>query len=321
MNRRYIREAAVVGLYQYFLNLDANIGYFDLQTKGKSLITKKILQNHKKNFDLSHYKEFLPEDDCNVKEDFEEEIFSEKDFLQQFINSYNATLHSLQNRLTDLQNQLKTDSVIFIQLLYKLKKIFNLQINEEVDEWIASVDDGVVNNLKVYYQDFWLDKNGDIDQIKKSILKNVENIKSVQDFVSQLFLIPQFYEYLESVDIEWENNIAILKKKFSDKEFFKVLDENENFESYNEFYLSLVDSVLNNLEFITEKIKQNTLNWDFERISLLDRSILFLAIGEFFFVDHLPKQIIINEYLEISKKISRIDSSTFVNGILDKILI
>lgn len=73
----------------------------------------------------------------------------------------------MQNRLTDLQNQLKTDNVIFIQLLHKLNKIFNLQINEEVDEWIASVDDGVVNNLKVYYQDFWLDKNGDIDQIKK----------------------------------------------------------------------------------------------------------------------------------------------------------
>ena len=63
MNRRYVREAAVVGLYQYFLNLDANIDIFEEQVKEKSLITRQILQNHKRKYDLSHYKDFLPKEE------------------------------------------------------------------------------------------------------------------------------------------------------------------------------------------------------------------------------------------------------------------
>ncbi|MDR2401988.1 MAG: transcription antitermination protein NusB [Cytophagales bacterium] len=318
MNRRYIREAAVVGLYQYFLNFAVNIDCFELQMNGTTLITRQMLRNHKKEFDLSHYNNFFPKEELDEEKKYE--VSSKKKKLQQFLDDYNTILQSLQNRLTDLQNQIKIDTVIFIQLLHKLKKNYHLQVNEEIYAWLALVDDAVINNLEVYYQDFWVDKNGDIDQIGENILKNVENIKSVQDFVAQVFLIPKFYEHLEFADIEWENNITILKKKLSNTEFLKILAVDENFESYNKFYLNLVNFVLDNLETINDKIKKNTLNWDFERISLLDKSILSLAIGEFFYVDHLPKQIIINEYLEISKRISKIDSSMFINGILDKVL-
>jgi len=320
MNRRYIREAAVVGLYQYFLNLDANIDTFTEQVDEKTLITRQILLQHKKKYDLAHYKDLLPKEEPKKEEDFEDEKLSEKDFLQQFINSYNDSLETLQNHLTTLEEQIKTDIVVFIQLLYKLKTIFYLKVNAEIDKWIAQIEDSTVNNLRVFYRDFWEEKNADIDQIRKNILKNTEATTSINDFVSQLFLIPQFYEYLESLDIEWENNLVFVKKRIFSDEFLNVIDRNKNFESYNEFYLSLVNNAIDKLDVISEKIKENSLNWDFERISFLDKAILSLAIGEFFYVNHLPKQIIINEYLEISKKISRIDSSTFINGILDKTL-
>lgn len=322
MNRRYIREAAVVGLYQNFIELDANIDCFEEQTKENTAITRQILQQHKREFDLSHYRELLPEEKPYIQQAPDEEIKpSEKDFLQQFINSFNTSLQNLQKHLRNLQDQIKTDAVVLIQLIYKLKTIFNLRINDEINQWMDLVNESVINNLKAFYQDFWEEKNGDIDQIKKNTLKCSDNLTTVQDFVSQLFTIPQVYEFLESIDIEWENNIIVLKKIFSNEDFLNVLNKDENFESYNQFYLDLVNNTLDHLDSINEKIKTHALNWDFERISLLDKAILSLAIGEFFYVNHLPKQIIINEYLEISKKISRIDSSIFINGILDKVLI
>lgn len=319
MNRRYIREAAVVSLYQYFLNLDANIDIFEDQVKEKSLITRQILRNHKRSFNLAHYQDLLSEDKKNER-DFDSETLSEEDIIQQFITSYNESFDSLKNHLIELEKQIKRDIVIFIQLLYKLRTIFHLEVNEEIDKWISRIDESLIINLIVSYKDFWVDKNGDINQIKKHIFENFEKINSINDFVSQVLLSPQFYEYLASLDIEWENNFDEVKKRIFNDELFHILDEDKNFESYNEFYLSLINPTIDNLETINEKIKEHTLNWDFDRISLLDKSILSLAIGEFFYANHLPKQIIINEYLEISKKISRIDSSTFINGILDKTL-
>ena len=319
MNRRYIREAAVVGLYQYFLNLDANIDIFEEQVKEKSLITRQILQNHKRKYDLSHYKDILPKEEP-IEKDPDDDTLSEKDFLQQFIDSYNESFENLKNHLTKLNEQIRTDIVIFIQLLYKLRTIFHLEVHEEIDKWISRIDEGLIVNLMVSYKDFWEDKNDDIDQIRKHIFRNIEKIESINDFVSQIFISANFSEYLASLDIEWENNLAIVKKRIFNDELFNILDEDKDFDSYNDFYLSLVNATIDNLETISEKIKENTLNWDFERISLLDKSILAMAIGEFFYADHLPKQIVINEYLEISKKISRIDSSTFINGILDKTL-
>ena len=54
---------------------------------------------------------------------------SEKDFLQQFIASYNESFENLKNHLTKLNEQIRTDIVIFIQLLYKLRTIFHLEVH------------------------------------------------------------------------------------------------------------------------------------------------------------------------------------------------
>ena len=50
-----------------------------------------------------------------------------------------------------------------------------------------------------------------IDNIKH-IFRNIEKIESINDFISQIFLSAKFYEYLTSIDIEWENNLVIVKK-------------------------------------------------------------------------------------------------------------
>ncbi len=61
-------------------------------------------------------------------------------------------------------------------------------------------------------------------------------------------------------------------------------------------------------------------NWDFERIAIIDRLIIRMAICEFLFFDDIPPKVSISEAIEIAKKFSTDDSSAFVNGILDAIL-
>ncbi|MGC9364531.1 MAG: transcription antitermination factor NusB [Fidelibacterota bacterium] len=67
-------------------------------------------------------------------------------------------------------------------------------------------------------------------------------------------------------------------------------------------------------------IKTKSENWEFERIAVIDRLIIRMAICEFLYFDDIPPKVSISEAIEIAKKFSTDDSSAFVNGILDAVL-
>lgn len=70
----------------------------------------------------------------------------------------------------------------------------------------------------------------------------------------------------------------------------------------------------------TQMIEQYTQNWDVERIANMDILILEMAITEITEFVSIPVKVSFNEYIEISKYYSTDQSSTFVNGVLDKII-
>tara|TARA_B100000315_G_C14158244_1_gene398858 strand:- start:56 stop:499 length:444 start_codon:yes stop_codon:yes gene_type:complete len=73
------------------------------------------------------------------------------------------------------------------------------------------------------------------------------------------------------------------------------------------------------LEKIDELIKQRSKNWDFKRITIIDRLILRMSLAEMLFEDSVPPKVSITEGVEIAKQFSTSDSSSFINGILDAV--
>ena len=69
-----------------------------------------------------------------------------------------------------------------------------------------------------------------------------------------------------------------------------------------------------------ELIDRNTTNWEVERIALMDRLVMQLAITEIVEFEEIPVKVTLNEYIEIAKQYCTSKSSNFVNGILDKIV-
>jgi len=69
-----------------------------------------------------------------------------------------------------------------------------------------------------------------------------------------------------------------------------------------------------------EYIKQNTRNWDLERIAFMDILIMQMAIAELIGFPSIPTKVTLNEYLEISKFYSTSKSNIFINGVLDKVV-
>jgi len=86
-----------------------------------------------------------------------------------------------------------------------------------------------------------------------------------------------------------------------------------------EFALNLAKKIEKNREKLNEKIIPVLKNWEFSRISRIDRIILWIAVSEFLFFLDIPAQVSIDEAIELAKKYSSEKSSAFINGILDSI--
>ena len=70
---------------------------------------------------------------------------------------------------------------------------------------------------------------------------------------------------------------------------------------------------------IDRLIKNRSKNWDIDRITLIDKLILRMALVEMIYMDEIPPKVSIAEGVEIAKQFSTEDSSSFINGILDAV--
>lgn len=85
------------------------------------------------------------------------------------------------------------------------------------------------------------------------------------------------------------------------------------------FALQLLNGVLANRPEIDRWIADKSTNWTIPRMARIDLSILRLAVYELVFCPDIPKNVTLNEAIEIAKKFGAADSSAFINGILDEI--
>ena len=79
----------------------------------------------------------------------------------------------------------------------------------------------------------------------------------------------------------------------------------------------LVDGIQEKGDVLNQLISKFAENWRLERMSLVDRNILRLAVYEVYYQDDVPISVAINEAVEIAKRYSTDDSGPFINGILD----
>ena len=100
------------------------------------------------------------------------------------------------------------------------------------------------------------------------------------------------------------------------------INERYNFDSATkEFIDELFRNTINDRKVLDAKIEGALENWDIERINVIDRLIMQMAICEMLSLKkyEIPYQVTISSAIENAKKFSSEDSTAFVNGILDTI--
>jgi N utilization substance protein B len=87
-----------------------------------------------------------------------------------------------------------------------------------------------------------------------------------------------------------------------------------------EYAHDLLKAVLQREDFTMELIKPRLVNWESDRIPVVDLLLLQMGVCEFLYFPTIPTKVTINEYIEVAKIYSTPQSGQFINGVLDNIL-
>jgi len=134
---------------------------------------------------------------------------------------------------------------------------------------------------------------------------------------------------LEEQSIYWNDDLEFItsmivktfrKFKEGDGQERKLMDLYKNDEDRDYVVKLFRQTILHRDEYV-EYIKENTRNWDLDRIAFMGILIMQMAISELVAFPSIPTKVTLNEYLEISKFYSTSKSNVFINGVLDKVMI
>jgi N utilization substance protein B len=146
--------------------------------------------------------------------------------------------------------------------------------------------------------------------------------KKILEFIFTDLMLPNedFISHMEENFINWDDDAEMMQTlvlNYFNKpgsSFIDILSKEKW-----EFAKSLLKTVLDKADYSLELIKPKLKNWDADRIAALDLIILQMGVCEFLYFETIPTKVTINEYIDLAKEYSTIQSGQFINGLLDNI--
>ncbi len=147
--------------------------------------------------------------------------------------------------------------------------------------------------------------------------------KEILSFIFTNLMLPNedFINHVEEQFINWDDDAEMMNQlvlNYLQKPASFNLSEILSADKWD-FAKSLLQTVLEKQELCMEMIKPKLKNWDADRIAALEMILLQMGICEFLFFETIPTKVTINEYIDLAKEYSTVQSGQFVNGLLDNI--
>ncbi len=141
-----------------------------------------------------------------------------------------------------------------------------------------------------------------------------------------LFKHETIRDHLAEIDLSWIENSEVVRglairtlKSVHSPTGLKLEALTDDWEEDELFLNTLYGKSLENDADYEQLLVDQLQNWDVERVAILDKIILKLALCELLSFPNIPVKVTINEYIELAKAYSTPKSGKFVNGILDNI--
>src|SRR5690606_6155496 len=225
-------------------------------------------------------------------------------------NDLNANTRLANNTFIELLKQ--NDDFVDLAKKYKVDAVFDKELVRSVFQILKQSSE---------YVDYLESEDRSL-KIEKDIVKYI--------FKKIILKSPAIEQVFDERFINWTTDKDVLQallaktlKNFNseDPEKNQLAQLCPNWVDDKEFIVELFRLTTRHQQEYQQYISGKTKNWEADRIALIDTLLMQMAIAEFLNFSSIPVKVTINEYIEISKEFSTPKSNSFINGILDKILI
>lgn len=285
--------------------LQVLFAYYKSENESLSNVEKELLHSTRKAYELYHYLLLLP---------------------IELVDYAESKIQLAKQKLVPTQEDLVPNTKFVDNALVKL-----IRENEALNEFVQrhKISWGgypeIIRNLyqKVstaeYFQAY-MDSSSPSFNDDKQLIINILS-KELEDF-------DEFYQYLEEQSIYWNDDLEFMLsmvvktlKKFCESQPTSTsLFPMYRSEDDEDYIKRLLRKVIQYHDENVKLIEEYTKNWEVDRIASMDVLIMELALTEIKEFPSIPVKVSFNEYIEIAKYYSTDQSSTFINGVLDKII-
>ena len=300
LNRRFLRVKVLQGLYAYHQAQETNL----------SQAERQLLNDIDSLYELFIYQlSFWVE----VKHFAEQRIEENKHKIFKTEEDLNPNLKFVNNRiLNELENN----------------KHFNRLVDTYKINWGNDRDDFIRNfytRLQTYpeYQEYMNSNKSSFSDDKQLLLDIVDKYMAEDDSLYDYYADRKLCfnsDYQVGLYLVWKFLHEMRADFNADTKMPPVyVTENREVNEDKDFAVQLFRKTILHRDEYRGWLEDTTSNWDYARLALMDKILIFMALTEFCEFHSIPVKVTINEYVEMAKFFSTAESSRFVNGILDKL--
>lgn len=300
LNRRFLRIKALQEIYAYHQSDEANLPQAE----------RHLLESIKRLhwlfvYQLSFWVEVKRFAEMRIEENKHKNFPTEDDL--------NPNLKFVNNRIINaLENN---------RDLMTLENHYKINWADHRDDFIRSF----YNRMQEYveYQEYMNNGKDGYEDDRRFLLSVIDNHMAEDGLLYDFYADRELTfnsDYPIALYLTWKfiNEMPRGFDEFSKiPPIFKTEGDMENVDK--DFVVKLFEKTILHADEYAEQMKANPSNWEYDRMALMDRILIMMAMTEFCEFSSIPVKVTINEYIEISKYYSTPDSRRFINGMLDSL--
>lgn len=296
LNRRFLRVKALQAIYAYHQSESSNLPQAERQLLDRVDELYKLFV-----YQLSFWVEIKRFAERRIEENKQKHFPTEEDLNpnMKFVNNRILVALDDNKHLMKLEEQYKIDWTDSREDFIR-KMFVKLTETPEYQEYMSNGKDSFSDDkhFLVTVIETYMPENGLLYDYYSD-----RELSFTSDYQLAIYLLWKF--------------ISELPANFDASSMLPPVYKSE--EEDREFVTKLFEKTILHADEYMEMVKDNISNWDYERLALMDKILIFMAMTEFCEFHSIPVKVTINEYIEISKFYSTPESRRFVNGMLDRL--
>ena len=202
--------------------------------------------------------------------------------------------------------------ILFSQIDKDINKYTKEDLENIVLKSVRTLNSNATDELQLVLSGL-MEFKAQIDEYEANHETNLNRPMGVSNVPVPVVLSSELSEKIDNMIDVAEKSLLALEIA----EFTTLDSQNE----VKEFAIKIAENYKKHNKELDEIIQKYAKNWDFQRMVTMDKNILRIALIELLYIKEAPLKVVIDEALELAKKYSTEESTTFINGILAKVIV